>query len=271
MPFVRETKFGICSSNMPPFTHFLGPAIDPGEGGPQNRYWKKLSITAELIEKLPKLASFRQKMYRGVTDVVEFQSAQYAGLVQFTFEIAPAATDVLWHSMRKKTRNAVRNGMKHYEIGNGLEPDEFISFYRKNIFRRGMVENVDLSLGCKLLEACVLRGSGKFFTARNGLGAVEAAIFVIWDQTSCYLLMATRAPESSYGALAGLIWEAIKFAAMHGLIFDFDGIAGSGAARFFAGFGGIVSPRYIVSKSSLTYRVLRETRRRMTDAYNPFC
>jgi hypothetical protein len=256
---------------MPAFTHFLGPAVDPGEGKPQNRYWKKLSITAELIEKLPKLASFRQKMYRGITDVVEFQSAHFASMVQFTFEIAPTGADLIWQSMRKKTRNAVRNGLNHYEIGSGLEPEEFIALYRRNIERRGMVENIDLPLALKLLNGCVVRGCGQFFTARNDEGAVEASIFVIWDETSCYLLMATRMPESSYGALAALIWEAIKFAARQGLIFDFDGIAGLGAARFFAGFGGIVSPRYIVSKSNFTYRVLRETRRRISDAYNPFC
>jgi Acetyltransferase (GNAT) domain len=269
--FFRETRFGICSSNMPAFTHFLGPAIDPGEGNPQNLHWKTLSITAELIEKLPKLSSFRQKMHRGITDVVEFQSARFSSMVQFTYEIAPSGPDLLWQSMRKKTRNAVRNGRKHYEIGTELEPAEFISLARKNVARRGMAENVNLGLALKLLEGCIVRGCGKFFTARNAAGAVEAAIFVIWDQASCYLLMATRAPESSYGALAGLIWEAIKFASMHGLVFDFDGIAGPGAARFFAGFGGVVCPRYIVSRASLTYRVLRETRRRMTDAYNPFC
>jgi hypothetical protein len=269
--FVRETRFGIRSSNMPPFTHFLGPAIDAGKGSAQKRYWKKHSITCELIEKLPKLASFRQKFYRGVTDVIEFQAARFATGVQFTFEVAPAASDALWQSMRDKTRNAVRNGQKLYEIGVGLEPEEFIAVYRKNIVRRGMAENVDLSLAPRLLEECLRRGCGRFFAARKGGGAVEAAIFVVWDQASCYLLMTTRTADSSYGALSGLIWEAIQFAAGRRLIFDFDGIAGLGAARFYAGFGGTVAPRYIVSRATLTYQLLRETRRRMTDAYNPFC
>jgi hypothetical protein len=271
LPFVRETRFGICSSNMPAFTHFLGPAIDAGDGTPQNRARKKHSITSELIGKLPRLASFRQKFYREITDVIEFQAAQFVTMVQFTFEIAPAETDMLWQAMRKRTRNAVRNGRKHYQIGYEYEPEEFISFYRANIKKRGMTENVDLTLGLKMLRGCLARGCGRFFAARNDGGVVEAAIFVIWDQTSCYLLMATRAPDSRYGAMAGLVWEAIQFAATLGLIFDFDGIAGLGAARFFAGFGGAVSPRYIVSRANLTYRMLQETRRFLTDAYNPFC
>jgi hypothetical protein len=271
LPFVRETRFGVCSSNMPAFTHFLGPAIDPGEGSPQNRFWKKQSITSELIGKLPRLASFRQKLYREITDVIEFQAARFVTMVQFTFEIAPAETGMLWQSMCKRTRNAVRNGLKYYQIGCDIEPEGFICFYRANIKKRGMTENVDLTLGLKLLRGCLARGCGRFFAARNDEGLVEAAIFVIWDQAACYLLMATRSPDSRYGTMAGLVWEAIRFASTLGLIFDFDGVAGLGAARFFAGFGGTVSPRFIVSRANLTYRMLQETRRLFTDAYNPFC
>jgi hypothetical protein len=37
------------------------------------------------------------------------------------------------------------------------------------------------------------------------------------------------------------------------LIFDFDGVASHGAARFFAGFGAALKPRYAVYRASPAY------------------
>ena len=65
---LRQNRCGIISSNMPPFTHFLGAAIDPGTGSPLTRHLKALSITTDLITKLPRGSAFRQKMHHLVPD-----------------------------------------------------------------------------------------------------------------------------------------------------------------------------------------------------------
>jgi hypothetical protein len=271
MYFVRDNRYGISSSNMPAFTHFLGPVVNPGAGAQQTRYLKELSITSDLIDKLPKFSSFRQKMHRGITDVVEFQAAGFESSVQFTFEIAPGEEKAIWGAMRDKTRNAIRNGEKMYNLSSAIDPDAFIDFYQANLRSQGESENIDLSVARRLTRRCVELGCGKFFVASDRHGNAKAAIFVVWDQSACYYLLSTRSPDSTYGATAAAIWAALRFAAANGLVFDFDGVASAGAVKFFAGFGGSVVPRYIVSRASLAYRLLREARRRFTNASNAFC
>jgi hypothetical protein len=271
MYYLPVKRCGIVSSNMPPFTHFLGPAIDPGPGSALTRHLKTLSITADLIEKLPRGSAFRQKMHRGVTDVLAFQAAGFESLVQFTYEIQPADEQTIWSGMRDKTRNAIRNGEKFHQITDALDPDGFIDFYRKNVKSAGMTENVDLEIARRLTQRCVEERSGRFLLARDENGINKAAIFIVWDRHSCYYLMSTRAPDSSYGAIPALLWAAIRFAIANGLIFDFDGAVSDGAVKLFLGFGSVTTPRYIIERSTTAYKLLRLLRRTLSDTSNPYC
>jgi hypothetical protein len=269
--YPQHNRCGIISSNMPPFTHFLGPAINPGSGSPLTRRLKTLSITADLIAKLPRMSAFRQKMHRGITDAVAFQAAGFDSLVQFTYEIQPDNEQVIWSGMRDKTRNAIRNGMKLHNITGDFDPDRFIDFYRRNVKGLGLRENVDLEIARRLTRRCVEQRCGKFLVAKDERGVDKAAIFIVWDHHSCYYLMSTRAADSSYGAIPSLLWEAIKFAAASGRIFDFDGVINEGSVKLFLGFGSEASPRYIVERSTTAYKLLRVMRRSLSDTGNPFC
>jgi Acetyltransferase (GNAT) domain len=269
--YLPKNRFGIISSNMPPFTHFLGPAIDPGRGSPLTRHLKTLSITADLIEKLPRCSAFRQKMHRGITDVLAFQAAAFDAFVQFTYEIPPDDERTIWSRMRDKTRNAIRNGDKLHSIMDTLDPDGFIDFYRRNVKSIGLTENVDLEIARRLTRRCLEQQCGKFLVAKDESGADKAAIFIVWDQHSCYYLMSTRAPDSSSGAIPVLLWAAIKFALASGRIFDFDGAISEGSVKLFLGFGSAISPRYIVERSTSAYKLLRVMRRGLSDTSNPYC
>ncbi len=145
-------------------------------------------------------------MHRGITDVLAFQAANFDSSVQFTYEIAPEAEAAIWSRMRDKTRNAIRNGEKLHDIAEALDPDGFIDFYRRNVKSTGMTENVDLEIARLLTRRCLEQGCGKFLLARDKNGVDQAAIFIVWDHHSCYYLMSTRAPESSYGAIPALLW-----------------------------------------------------------------
>lgn len=171
-------------------------------------------------------------MHRSITDVVAFQAAGFDAAVQFTFEIWPGDQKSIWAGMRDKTQNAIRNGEKLYTLSKDLEPDGFIDFYRRNVHSLGQAENVDLELARRLTRRCLEKNCGKFFLVKDQLGVNKAAIFIVWDDASCYYLMSTRTQDSTYGATAAAIWAAIKFAAASGRIFDFDGVASKGSANF---------------------------------------
>ena len=78
---------------------------------------------------------------------------------------------------------------------------------------------------------------------------MTATIFCPRDRSCSYYILSTRRADSGNGAVPLLIWEAVRQAAADGLTFDFAGLASAGAIRFFAGFGGTVSPRYTAARS----------------------
>jgi hypothetical protein len=270
LPYLMNSRYGITGSNMPMLTHFLGPGIDEGCGSEVNRYVKRQSITRELIRKLPSLSSFRQKMHRGVTDALSFQAEGYEVAVQFTFEIPPSDEQTLWAAMRDKTRNVIRRAAETTLIADSMEADAFFHLLQSNIASRQRETNIDVGI-CRDIAAKALElGRGRIWSAHDASGAPKAAIFCVWDAHSCYYLMSTRRSDSGNGAIPLLIWHVIKWASARGLLFDFDGVASPGSILLFSGFGGSAAPRYIASKITTTYKLLRKIRRLQPDIVNAF-
>ena len=141
-----KNRCDIVSGNVPPFTHFLGLAIDPGTGSLLTRHLKTLSITVDLIEEPPRSSAFRQQLHHGVTDVLTFQAAGFETFIHFTYEIPHSDEKTIWSATGDKTRNAIRNGEKLYQITDTFDPDGFINFYRRNVKSVRLTENVDLEI-----------------------------------------------------------------------------------------------------------------------------
>ena len=262
MPYLRTHRWWFNTINMPPLTHFLGPAVDPGNGSANTRLLRQISITRDLIRQLPLgTASFMQKMHRGVNDIIAFQLEGFDSSVQFTYELPPAPLQQIWRGMRDKTRNVARKADKAFIIEDSMEVDEFIRLYQSNLVVRGRTALVDMSIIRSLILASQERNCGQILLARNQERVAKAAIFCVWDNSVCYYLMSTRTPDSGNGAITLLLWRAIRRAASGGLVFDFDGLAHEGAVLLYSGFGATITPRYVVSKSSLAFRLAREGRR----------
>jgi len=206
------------------------------------------------------VAHFSQKLHRGITDVLAFQAEGYDSSVQFTHEIAPQAEDAVWRGMRDKTRNMVRKAHRHFESGTIDDPDAFIRFYNDNLNARGKISSLRLEVSRAIVAACLERACGRIYVARQADGMIAAAAFCAWDEQSSYYLMSTRTAGSGNSASSLILWDAVKDAMIHGLIFDFDGVISAGAILFYAGFGASIHPRYIVSKSDKVLRVVNTLR-----------
>jgi len=260
LPFAVTKRYGHAVSLMPTLTHFLGPGIDEGAGGVNARFLQRLTITQELLHKLPTVAYFNHKLYRGVTDTLPFQMAGYQSSVQFTYEIAPQPESAVWQGMRDKTRNMVRKAERSMVSEPVDDPDFFIQLYRSNLAAKSASSNIDLQTCQVLISACLARNCGRILVARHSDRTIAAAIFYAWDSKAAYYLLSTRAPSSGNSANTLLLWEAIKDTMARKLTFDFDGVGSSGAVLFFAVFGATIQPRYIISRSGIVAQVLQDIR-----------
>jgi hypothetical protein len=85
---------------------------------------------------------------------------------------------------------------------------------------------------------------------------MQASICTIWDQDVEYYYLSTRRLGSLNGATSLLIWNALLHASMNGLIFDMDGLS-IGNRLLVTGFGGTISPRYVVWRTTPAFRTAK--------------
>lgn len=261
LPYLCDSGRFFKTGIMPPVTHILGPAITPGTGSTSAQALRQHAITRDLVSRLPELSRFRQKMHRGLHDVLAFQMAGFEVSVEFTYELQPLPAPAIWRGMRDKTRNAARQGERQYTIDEHFEPGAFVDLYTRNLASHGKSDLIGMEIVKRLARECLARGCGQILAARDQDKIPKAAIFCVWDRTACYYLMSTRSSDSGNGATTLLLWTAIQRAAAAGLVFDFDGVPDSGAMLFYLGFGANTRPRYIVDRMTLPYRLLRDIER----------
>lgn len=257
MPFVTKTRHrSFRTGGMPQLTHFLGPAVDAGRGMIVNRRLKQFDLVQALLEKLPALDSFDQRMHRGIEDTLAFEEAGFSSRADFTYEIWPQSVDVIWRQMRDKTRNVIRRAEERFEVGEWNDPEGFAAFYEINL--RSLGQRNRYSRIAQVCAAAIARDQGRILVARDPARRLQAGIFTVWDNEAAYHLLATRTPSSDNSVISLLVWNALRHAVQHGRIFDFDGIGSPGNRLFFNGFGGRITPRFVVARSSMKYRVVRK-------------
>jgi hypothetical protein len=258
LPFHRTKRFGLSIIRMPQLTYFLGPAVDEGEGSPNTRFLKRLEITRELLELLPRVSWQYVKCHGGVTEVIAFQGLGFRTYVQFTHELAPHPVSVLWQQMRNKTRNVIRRAEERFSVTELADPFEFLRFYERNLESKEQINGLDLRLCREILSASLDRRRGRILAARDRKNRIVAANFCVWDATSSFYLMSTRSQGSGNGATSLLIWEAIKNSAIRGLIFDFAGLGSRGSILLYSGFGACVGARYVALRARPMARMVYE-------------
>jgi hypothetical protein len=255
-------RCGLCT--MPDLTHFLGPAIDAGDGASANRALKHDGILRELLSRLPPHTGFYQKLHRDIIDTLVFQDHGYRTTVQFTYEIAPAPPADIWATMRDKTRNVIRRAEEQYTVLNLHDPAEFAAIYDRNLDSRGLSNYYKRII--PICAAALQRDAGRITAARDKSGQIAAAIFYVWDARTAYYLLSTRSGNAANSAVSLLIWRAIQDSLTRGLLFDFDGVATPGSRLFYTGFGGQVAPRFIVSRYQAVHLITKRLMRPFSKA-----
>jgi hypothetical protein len=106
----------------------------------------------------------------------------------------------------------------------------------------------------------IRRKAGILLGSYDGNGSLSAAIALVWDNTTMYYLLSSRAENSHNGSISLLLWNAIRVARERNLTFDFDGIPNLKSLTFLSGFGGTPAPRLAVERIRPDYAVLRAIR-----------
>jgi hypothetical protein len=265
LPFIVTHRSGFTSLRMPPFTHVLGPEINPGGGKPQTQLARRLSVTRSLIEQLPRFDYFKTALPSVCAEGLAFQDRGFQVTTQYTFEIdCRRCLKELWNGMHFKTRQHIRRAEEKYLVESNVASERFVAFYLRNLGQRGFQNSLPFDTFPRLVAECRRRESGDILAATRPDGTPVAMVFVVWGHGVMYYLLSSRSADvDDNGSVNLLIWSAVRNAHSRGLVFDLDGVTTSGTARFLSGFGGQIKARLIVQKSRPLYAACQFARRRI--------
>jgi len=254
LAFVADRTLGFRRLRMPAFTHVLGPDVPQGKGKPQTELTRRLSLVRSLIDQLPQFDFFKVALDPSAAgglanvDGLAFQEKGFRVSPQYNYRIdSSVGLERVWEGMNFRTRQHIRRAQESCCVDAVQDPAEFVDFYVRNLAIGDRNARFDLAHFVNIFAACEARKCGSALVARSSDGSPLAMTFLVWDDASLYYLLSARTPcGREGGATSLLIWSAIKKAHELGLCFDFDGVATSGIARFYAGFGGQICNRLIV-------------------------
>ena len=270
-----QGRLGIAGIGMPKLSHVLGPSLAPeciGDKFP--RSLKQLTILGELIQQLPPVSYTRFRLHRGLSNTIAFETAGFISSVEYTIEIDPCSPELAWQRLRDKTRNVIRRAADVLTVlvlsDEDAAPGRFCRFYEENLRSKHANNNYDPDTVNQLIRECLMRSAGRILVAVDAAGELQAAIFTVWDHHSEYYFMSTRRPQSANGAVSMLLWEAIQHASQCGLRFDMDGLHVKNGTvpnlLLTTGFGGSLSPRYLVTRTSAALQMLQLANRSFRSA-----
>jgi hypothetical protein len=112
----------------------------------------------------------------------------------------------------------------------------------------------------RLLHEILRNNAGMILGSFDSDGTLNAATALVWDQSNVYYFLTTRQATAHSGAVALLIWQAMKVARDRKLELDFDGVSTAGILQFLAGFGGQLVRRYTFEKTRSDVALVRTVR-----------
>ena len=268
LAFVTDKTMGFRRLRMPPFTHVLGPNVCRGKGKPQTELTRRLSLVRSLIDELPQFDFFKLALDPTAAgglanaDGLAFQEKGFHVSPQYNYRIdASVDLEKVWAGMDFRTRQHIRRAQEICSVESVDDPADFVDFYVRNLILSKKVARFDLTHFVKIFGECRARRCGVALAARLADGSPAAMTFLVWDNASLYYLLSTRAPGSQEGGATNLlVWSAIQRAHELGVTFDFDGVSTSGIARFYAGFGGQLCNRLIITSKKSAFAAAQYVR-----------
>lgn len=252
LPYQIKKKYGFTILKQPPLTPFLGPWF---KDIPGSKYSKKLArekdLTEALINKLPNYDYFLQNFSSEIINWLPWHWNGFKQTTCYTYRLNDLSNiDTVWDSMESKIRTDIRKAEKH-DI-KSVETDDVDMFWcvlEKTFLRQGKKVPYSLDFLKKLDLAAKEREVRKILLAQDSKGRVHAGCYMVWNAECVWYLIGGGDPKlRSSGATSLVLWDAIKFAASEGKIFDFEGSMIEPIERFFRGFGAKQVPYSTISK-----------------------
>jgi hypothetical protein len=255
LPYVLRRRMGLMTIVQPLFTQTLGPWLATN-GGSGRRRENERTLLAELIEALPPFDVFRQCFAPALTNWLPFYWTGFEAAVKYTYRIEDLTDlDRVQRNFRDHVRRGIRKAAQAVEVDHDYPLEELLRLDTQTYARQGLRLPHSHDIMRRLDAECAARGARRIFGAVDAQGRTHAALYVVWDEGTCYALVNARDPElQAFGANTLLYWEAIRLASEVSRVFDFEGSMVKPVEHYFRAFGGRQTQYFCIHKTGLKAR-----------------
>ena len=222
-PYFLKQKWGFRYFSMPHFVKHLGPFIFPEFRAPK----LSIRILQDMIDRLPKIASFKQDFHPTLTNWLPFYWHGYEQTTRYTYQLdlTKSLTD-LFDNLNRNMRRNIRKAESQVCVLEDLPLETFYHINHKSFQRQGLPIPYTFDLLKRHDEALGYHGSRKIFYARDERRNIHSVAYLIWDHRTAYYHLSGDDPafrQSGSGIL--LTWKAIEYTkeVLNLPVFDFEG------------------------------------------------
>jgi hypothetical protein len=256
LPYVLRRRMGLMTIVQPLFTQTLGPWLAPNDERSGRKRENERTLLGELIDMLPEFDVFRQCFAPALTNWLPFYWTGFEAAVKYTYRIEDLTDIELVHrNFRDHVRRGIRKAAKAVEVDHDYPLEELLRLDAQTYKRQGLKLPHSYDVMRRLDAECAARGQRRIFGAVDAQGRTHAALYIVWDEGTCYALVNARDPElQAFGANTLLYWEAIRLASEAARVFDFEGSMVKPVEHYFRAFGGRQTQYFCIHKSGLKAR-----------------
>jgi hypothetical protein len=262
LPYVLRRRFGLTMIVQPPYTQTLGPWLAPTTGTNAARQSKEKRLIAQLVEGLPAFDHFRMNLSPAMTNWMPFYWAGFQASVRYTYRLEDLSDlDRIHGDFEDHVRRSIKKAEATVAIDHHFPIDDLLRLDAATYARQGLPSPTPPDFIRRLDAACAARGARRILGAVDAAGRVHAALLVVWDDRAMYALINAHDPElRTSGSNSLLYWEAIRLASQVSRVFDFEGSMIEPVEHFIRGFGGKLTPFFVISRSGFRARSLLAAR-----------
>jgi len=249
LPYFYKQKGPFRYVTMPLFVKMLGPYLLPEFRGVLP---KEHALLADLIKQLPDFAAFKQNFHPSVSNWLPFYWRGFRQTTYYTYRLhgLQQLPDVA-AGLSTGIRRDIRLARQRVRVVHDLPLSTFYAVNRLSFDRQGLRPPYSEAQFQRLDAALAAQNARQLFFAVDDQDRVHSVVYLIWDATTAYFLLAGDDPAlRASGAGILLAWEAIRYASeVLGLsCFDFEGSMLPGVERVRVRFGAVQTPYFFVWK-----------------------
>lgn len=251
--YLDTKKFGLRFLKLPPYTPHCGLFFESNSSNPAARNSARKEVMKEVCDYIIHLnpALTVLAFSSSHIDLQPFIWQNFKVIPNYTYQISLNKNLAeIQAGFDSKNRNSISKVLKENpKIDYNLEsPDDLLQFFQKALGKSGAnIYSSELSS----IFTTFHKQQGAFHLSVRSGGELQAIVYCLYDQQSCYYLLGGTSRSAGISGLNNLLLlKAIEKAKdLNCERFDFEGSMLPGVEKFFRSFGPELIPFYTINKA----------------------